>query len=114
MTGGAHGFDTAAALTILKIKDIFPQIKLILVLPCKNQARGWNKTDAETYNTVLSQADEILYTSERYYAGCMQKRNRCLVENSGYCICYLKKNSGGTKYTADYADKKGLKITMLT
>ena len=32
--GGALGFDTIAAQTVLNLKENYPQIKLILVLPC--------------------------------------------------------------------------------
>ncbi len=34
--GGALGFDTLAAECVLYLKKQYPQIKLILVLPCKN------------------------------------------------------------------------------
>lgn len=32
--GGALGFDTLAAETVLRLRDQFPQIRLILALPC--------------------------------------------------------------------------------
>ena len=32
--GGARGFDTLAAESVLELKKDYPQIKLILVLPC--------------------------------------------------------------------------------
>ena len=35
--GGALGFDTLAANTILQLKSKYPSIKLILVLPCRSQ-----------------------------------------------------------------------------
>ena len=35
--GGALGFDTLAAKTVLDLKKDYPDIKLILVLPCLNQ-----------------------------------------------------------------------------
>lgn len=35
--GGALGFDTIAAFTVLKLKERYPDICLILVLPCRNQ-----------------------------------------------------------------------------
>ena len=41
--GGALGFDTHAALTVLELKQQHPQIKLILVFPCKNQTRNWRQ-----------------------------------------------------------------------
>ena len=39
--GGALGFDTIAALAVLKLKEHYPDIRLILVLPCRFQTRGW-------------------------------------------------------------------------
>ncbi len=111
--GGAIGFDTLAAETVLELKKIYPQIKLILVLPCYEQARGWKTADVEKYNNIKEQSDKIVYTSNNYYQGCMHIRNRHLVDNSGYCICYLKKSFGGTAYTVKYAKQKGLTILNL-
>lgn len=39
--GGALGFDTLAAQVVLRLWERYPQIRLILVLPCLNQTRGW-------------------------------------------------------------------------
>ena len=108
--GGALGFDTIAALTVIKLRQIYPHIKLIMVLPCKEQTKGWNSNDIEIYNYILNQADKVVYTSENYYPGCMHKRNRHLVDNSSHCICYLEKNTGGTAYTVNYAKEKELTI----
>lgn len=44
-TGGALGFDTLAAQTILKLKPLYPHINLILVLPCETQADKWKYND---------------------------------------------------------------------
>ena len=44
-TGGALGFDTLAAQTVLDLKSDYPQIKLILVLPCLSQADSWSSDD---------------------------------------------------------------------
>ena len=35
--GGARGFDTLAALTILEFKENHPDVRLVLMLPCKHQ-----------------------------------------------------------------------------
>lgn len=108
--GGALGFDTIAAQTILDLKEDYPQIKLILVLPCKNQTARWKQSDTEMYEYIKSQADKCVYTSELYYDGCMLKRNRHLVDNSSHCICYLAHKKGGTFYTYNYAKKSGLLV----
>lgn len=108
--GGALGFDTIAAQTVLELKKRYPDIKLILVLPCQNQTRGWSEDDVSEYERIKNRADKVVYVSEQYFRGCMQKRNRHLVDNSSLCICYLKQNSGGTKYTVEYAEKQGIMI----
>lgn len=111
--GGALGFDTLAAQTVLNLKKDYPQIKLILVLPCKTQARGWKQEDIEEYNRILKAADKVVYTSQDYYSGCMHKRNRHLVDNSSLCICYLNSNTGGTAYTVDYAKSVGCRVSNI-
>lgn len=111
--GGALGFDTLAALTVLELKKKYPYIKLILVLPCINQTKGWSKKDVEVYEQIKSRCDKYVYTSENYFNGCMQKRNRPLVDNSSLCVCYLTENRGGTVYTVNYARQKGLKVINL-
>lgn len=108
--GGALGFDTLAAQTVLRLKETYPQIKLILVLPCLSQARGWRPEDIAEYERIKAAADKVVYTSQEYTRDCMFKRNRHLVDNSSLCIAYLTENSGGTAYTVDYARFKGLII----
>lgn len=108
--GGTLGFDTLAAQTVLDLKLYYPQIRLILVLPCVTQAKSWSDTDRQIYEYIKERADNVVYISQEYTRGCMHKRNRHLVDNSSACVCYLSKESGGTAYTVEYANKKGLKI----
>ena len=108
--GGALGFDTLAAQTVLRLKQTYPKIKLILVLPCLSQTRGWRSEDIAEYERIKAAADKVVYTSQEYTRDCMFKRNRHLVDNSSLCIAYLMENTGGTAYTVDYARFKGLII----
>ena len=108
--GGAKGFDTLAAETVLELKEGYAQIKLILILPYLSQTKGWDKDDICKYEIIKEKADEVVCMAEHYYRGCMQKRNRQLVDISKYCICYLMQNGGGTAYAVNYAKKKGLII----
>lgn len=111
--GGALGFDTIAAKTVLTLQQSCPQIKLILVLPCKTQTRGWEKENIAIYEDIKKQCNKVVYTSENYTRGCMLKRNRHLVDNSSACICYLTESKGGTAYTVEYARRSGIKIVNL-
>ena len=108
--GGALGFDTIAALVVLKLKERYPDIKLILVLPCLTQTKGWTKEDVAIYEDIKRQADKVVYTSQEYTRGCMHKRNRHLVNNSSLCICYLTEEKGGTYYTVKYAQENQLAV----
>lgn len=112
-TGGALGFDTLAAQTVLRVREKYPQVKLSLVLPCLTQTRGWAEADVKEYERIRELADEVVYTSREYVRGCMFKRNRSLVGNSSICVCWLTKSTGGTAYTVKYAIKQGLKIINL-
>lgn len=111
--GGALGFDTLAAKTVLKLKEEFNQISLILVLPCKNQAAKWHDADVMVYEDIKAQSDLIIYTTDTYVDGCMQARNRALVDMSSVLICYKNRNSGGTAYTVNYAVNEGTKVINL-
>ena len=112
--GGALGFDTIAALTVLNLKEKYPQIKLIMVLPCIEQADSWSKDDVKIYNQILGQADKVVYTSEHYHSGCIHKRNRHFADNSSVCICYLADSKGGTAYIVNYAQQKGSQIINIS
>ena len=108
--GGARGFDMLAEWMVLKLKKQYPNIKLHLILPCRNQTRGWYSREIELYEDFLRRADDYIYISEEYTRGCMHKRNRHLVDMSSVCVCYLTKDTGGTAYTVKYASNKNLRI----
>lgn len=111
--GGALGFDTLCARTVIRLRESCPGMKLILVLPCLTQTRGWRPEDVQEYERIMALADKVVYTSQKYTRGCMHKRNRHLVDNSSVCICYLTKDNGGTAYTTRYAKKQGLEIVNI-
>lgn len=108
--GGALGFDTIAADTIIRLRNDYPKLKLILVLPCLSQTKKWRPEDVDHYNQIMRQADKVRYTSQEYTSDCMHKRNRHLVDNSSVCICYQTRASGGTAYTVNYAHQQGLHV----
>ena len=95
---------------VLRLRERYPQIRLILVLPCRNQTRGWPQDSIDIYEDIKRHADKVIYSAENYFRGCMQKRNRHLVDSSSVCICYLTTPTGGTAYTVNYARRMGLQV----
>ncbi len=112
-TGGALGFDTEAALTVLSLREEYPEIKLITVLPCLDQVRGWSARDIEVYEEINERCDEVVFTARVYYKGCMHARNRYMVDNSAACIAFLKHKKGGTAYTMEYALSCSIEVINL-
>jgi uncharacterized phage-like protein YoqJ len=113
LAGGAVGFDTLSAQTVIQCRDAGMDIRLTLVIPCRDQASRWTQEDIAVYERVKELADDIICLSEHYYRGCMQRRNRYLVDNSDVCVCYLTKATGGTAYTVKYAERKGKTVLNL-
>ena len=113
IAGGALGFDTMAALSVLSLKAEFPKTRLILALPCRDQAKHWGKEDKKIYDQIHEKADEVVYSSDAYYPGCMWKRNRYMADRSAFCVCWLTEAKGGTAYTVRYATQKGVPVVNL-
>jgi len=112
--GGAKGFDTIAALNTLALRETeYSDIKLILILPYKDQHLYWEKESRSVYETILEKADSVEYVSDKYHKWCLFERNRRLVKRSSRCICYLTQEKSGTSYTVDLAKKDGLSIINL-
>lgn len=108
--GGAVGFDTIAALSVLEAKEKHPHITLDLILPCRDQTEKWDEYNVKAYNYILSRADSVSYVRDKYTRGCMYERNRRLVDGSDMVIAYLERTSGGSAYTYRYAEEKGVEI----
>lgn len=111
--GGALGFDTVAALSVLELRRELPEIKLHLILPCRDQDARWGEYDRKVYRYILSEADSVVYAEKFYVSGCMHKRNRMLVEGARCCIAYFnedKVEKSGTEYTFRYAQSKDLEM----
>ena len=111
ITGGAIGFDTLAAAQVIRLREDYGDLRLILYLPCLNHTQNWNDNDKMRFDRIYSLADEIYYvTRENYREGCMKKRNIAMTEAADLCIAYLKNQGSGTAQTVKLAEKKGIKV----
>lgn len=108
--GGALGFDTEAALAVLRAQGKHPHIKLILILPFPEQAKTWSAEEQAIYEDIKRNAAKVVFTGERYMRGCYHVRNRALVDGAGLCVAYLCRGTGGTAYTVGYAKEQGVKV----
>ncbi|MCL2546178.1 MAG: SLOG family protein [Oscillospiraceae bacterium] len=113
LCGGAIGFDTLGGFAVLELKARHEFMRLVMVLPCREQDKGWSANDKAAYKELLAAADEIVYVSEEYTKDCMKKRNIRLVQDSDFCIAYMKYQRTGTAQTVRLANEKGISVLNL-
>ena len=116
--GGAVGFDALAAMTVLKLRESYPQVKLHLVLPCpyEDLSAKWNDAQKTEFQHITSLANSTEEVSDHFYNGCMKTRNARLVELATMsCVCYWnpKNFRSGTGQTVRMAQKKGIEVINL-
>lgn len=113
ISGMALGFDMMCAEIILELKKKYKHIKLIGAIPCKNQSERWAKEQKDRYKEIIKKLDGIRCIYDKYISGCMQERNKFMVNNSSLVIAFFNGSSGGTKNTIDYALKQGVKVEII-
>ncbi len=115
--GGALGFDTLAAQTVIKLRQEYPWIMLHLVLPCppEEQSLKFTEKNRQLYYDVISSADSIETVSPQYTSDCMKMRNSRLIELADICVCCydIRRSHTGTGQTVRMAEKKGIGIINL-
>ena len=113
ISGGAMGFDLLAAEAVLALRPLYPDMRLIMILPCDNQDRAYSPGDKARYRALLEQADMVRYTAHDYYRGCMLARDRIMAEAAHHCLCWLTRSTGGTAYTVRQCVLRDVPITNL-
>lgn len=116
ITGMATGVDIYAGEIVVEIKQSNPEIKLIAAIPWEGQADKWDEEWKEKYNVLLSHCDEkeiINKNCEGYHRWFYHVRDRWMVDHSDRVIAFYNGTPGGTKYTIDYAVKKGKELIII-
>ena len=110
VSGGALGFDMLAAEGVMRLQADYPDAQLVLALPCGDQSSRWHERDCRRYERILYASNETHVLAPTYYTGCMQVRNRYMVDRAAFCLCYLEHMKGGTVSTVAYAVKEKLPV----
>ncbi len=113
ISGMALGFDMICAELVLELKKDYPFITLECAIPCKGQESKWSTDQQKRYHNIVKQADTTRCIYNHYIDGCMQERNRYMINNSSMVIALFNGKPGGTKITIDYAKQKGLEIVVI-
>lgn len=111
--GGAPGYDLLCGELLLSLKERYPQIRLLVYLPYRGFGESFSPADKKTSQKLLAAADEAVALAPHYFKGCMQLRNRRLVEDAALCIAYLRKPKSGTAQTVSLARQKGIEVILV-
>ena len=73
LSGMALGFDMICTEIVLSFKQKYKDVKMVGVLPCKNQDAKWPESQKARYKKLLNQLDYIKCDND-YYVGpqCQQ------------------------------------------
>ncbi|MDE6586231.1 MAG: DUF1273 domain-containing protein [Clostridia bacterium] len=110
--GMAVGFDLVAAECVLSLKDKYG-VKLFACIPCEGQQKYYSELNQLRYKRILNQCDEQFVLAPSYYNGCMQERDKFMVEKADMVLAYLNKQHGGTYFTVNYAKKLNKQIIYI-
>ncbi len=108
--GMAEGCDTYFAEAVLSLRERYPHITLEAALPCPSQADRWSEESRARYQSILERCDYETMVQESYSPGCMQRRNRYMVDHSSLLIAAHNGLPGGTRSTIAYALQRGLAV----
>lgn len=113
ITGMAPGIDLWAGETVLKLKEEFPDIKLAAALPYPEFGRRSHNDLREATERLLMAADMVFCVRSEYSRFSYTDRDRWMVDRSSRIIAAFNGSPGGTRYTLEYAAKRGLERVLV-
>ncbi|MBQ9459459.1 MAG: DUF1273 family protein [Oscillospiraceae bacterium] len=108
--GMAEGCDLYFCEIVLALREQYTHVTLEAALPCPSQAERWSAAAQKRYHELLARCDYETMVSSVYSPGCMQRRNRYMIDHSSLLIAAHDGLPGGTRNTIEYALKMGVPV----
>ena len=98
--GGYGGFDRVSATTVRRMKQKYPDITLMLVLPYHPAERPIEAPDGfdGTYHP-----DGLKSTPKRY---AIVRANKIMVDTCDWLVCYVRHGAGNSRKLLEYAQRR--------
>ena len=106
--GMAQGCDLYFCEAVLALRELHPDITVEAAIPCPTQADAWPAAQRERYRALVEACDFETMVSAQYTSACMQRRDRYMVDHSSLLIAAFDGSAGGTRYTVEYAMRRGI------
>ena len=101
--GGYGGFDRVSAAAVRRMKQMYPDITLMLVLPYQPAERPTESPDGfdGTYHP-----DGLENTPKRY---AIVRANRIMVGACDWLVCYVRHGASNSRKLLEYAQRRAAK-----
>ena len=74
---------------------------------------GWTPEQQARWHAIVDRCDFETVVQDRYGPGCMQRRNRYMVDHAARLIAVFDGQDGGTRRTVEYALRCGLEVVYV-
>ena len=108
--GMAQGCDLYFCELALALRQLHGDVTVEAAIPCPSQADGWGEAQKSRYRDILARCDYETMVQQSYTPGCMQRRNRYMVDHASLLIAVNDGARGGTRSTIEYAFKRGANV----
>ena len=98
--GGYGSFDRLAAAAVRRMKQKYPDITLMLVLPYHPAERP---TEAPNGFDGTYHPDGLASTPKRY---AIVRANRIMIDTCDWLICYVRHGAGNSRKLLEYAQRR--------
>ena len=98
---------------VLRLRQTHPDVTVEAAVPCPSQADAWPPDQRRRYERLVAACDFETLVSACYTPACMQRRDRYMVDHAALLIAAFDGSPGGTRYTVEYAMRRGLEIVDL-
>ena len=106
MTGMAMGLDFLAGLAITEVRQQYPAIQFIAVIPFQGQHNNFTQQEKSYHENLCQCANHIITVSDNPGTPAYHKRNDFLIANSSKIIAYhngkYRSGAGSTIRKATY------------
>lgn len=114
LCGMAMGTDLYFCEAVLALRASCPDVTIEAAVPYAGQADQWPARDRARWAHLLARCDRTTVLQPRWSAGCMQRRNRYMVDRSSLLLAaYDGQPRGGTANTLLYALRQGLRTVVM-
>ena len=108
--GMAQGCDLYFCELALALRQLHGDVTVEAAIPCPSQAEGWPAEQRLRWQRLVAACDYETMVQQQYSPGCMQRRNRYMVDHASLLIAVHDGLPGGTRRTIEYALRRGIGI----